>query len=240
MKFTLPTLIAIAFAAYVTADIAHETIGHGGACLISGGRSLLIDTTFQDCSMHSPWIDGAGPLTGIVVALLAWVAARRITNQNFRVFFTLVFAYAAFWNIGYLVKSGLGYTGDWHFLIEGLEPANIWHIGLAVAGIALYVGAMRMLAIVWPKGDGMTSAAFAISAFLAAAALSCAAGYLDPRGPRIVLTDALPSSLASFGFVLVGLRAKSNVAVAPSAPWLIAGLASAAFFVAVLGPGLKG
>lgn len=236
---SVATLIAIAFAAYVTADIAHEALGHGGACLLSGGRSLLVDTTFQDCSIRSRWIDGAGPLAGIIVSLLAWIAARKVSNQNLRVFFPLVFAYAAFWNVGYLVKSGIGYAGDWHFLIEGLEPAALWHIGIAVSGIALYVAAMRMLAPVWPRGDGMNSAAFAITAFLAAAALSAAAGYFDPRGPHTILTDALPSSLASFGLVLVGLRAKSHVAVARSTPWLIAGFASAALFIAVLGPGVR-
>lgn len=233
------TLIAIAFAAYIIADIAHEAVGHGGACLLSGGRSLLVDTTFQDCSMRSRWIDGAGPVTGIIVALLAWLLARKTADKNIRVFLTLVFAYAAFWNVGYLVKSGIGYTGDWHFLIDGLEPAGIWHVGLAVAGVALYITAMRMLVPVWPKGEGMNSFAFATTACLAAAMLSAGAGIIDPRGPRVVFSDALPSSLASFGLVLAGLRTKSDVAITPSTSWIVAGFTSAVLFIAILGPGLR-
>jgi hypothetical protein len=233
------TLIAIALAAYFVADVVHEGLGHGGACLLSGGRSLLVDTTFQDCSIRSRWIDGAGPITGIVVALLAWMGARKTDHQNLRLFLTLVFVYAIFWNIGYMVKSGTGYSGDWHFLIAGLEPASVWHAVLVAAGVALYIVAMRMLALVWPSGEGMSSAAFAITAFLAAAALSAAAGYFDPRGPQTMLSDALPSSLAAFGFVLVGIRSRSHVAVPPSVPWTVAGFASAVIFVAILGPGLR-
>jgi hypothetical protein len=236
---SIATLIAIACAAYVAADLAHETLGHGGACLASGGKVLLIDTTFEDCSIHSHWIDGAGPVAGIVVALLAWLGARKAQGANLRVFLTLLFAFAIFWNVGYMIKSGLGYTGDWHFLIEGLEPASIWHIGLAVAGVALYIGAMRMLTRIWPAGNDLSAPLFAITAYLSAAALSAAAGYFDPRGPHIVLSDALPSSLAAFGFLLVGLRMRSRVAVTTSIPWLSAGLVSAALFVAVLGPGLR-
>jgi hypothetical protein len=232
------TLAAIACAAYLAADIAHEALGHGGACLVSGGRSLLVDTTFQNCSIRSRWIDGAGPVLGLAVALLAWISARA-SRSNFRIFFVLVFAYAAFWNLGYMVKSGIGYKGDWHFLIEGLEPAGIWHIGLTIAGVGSYLATMRMLAPIWPRGEDLTSASFTIVSLLAAAMLSAAAGYLDPRGTHIVVSDALPSSLASIGLVLVGLREKSGVAVIPSPAWFMAGLASATFFVAILGPGLR-
>jgi hypothetical protein len=236
---SIATLIAIAWAAYVAADLAHETIGHGGACLASGGKVLLIDTTFEGCSIQSRWIDGAGPIMGIVVALLAWFGARGKQNANLRIFLTLLFTDAIFWNVGYMVKSGLFYSGDWHFLIAGLEPANVWHIGLTFAGIALYIGAMRMLVRIWPVGDDMDSTSFGVTAYFAAAALSAAAGYLDPRGPHTILTDALPSSLAAFGLVLTGLRMQSRVAITPSIPWMMTGLICAALFIAVLGPGVR-
>ena len=94
------TLIAIACAAYAVADIAHETLGHGGACLASSGKVLLIDTTFEACSVHSRWIDGAGPLMGIAVALLAWLGARKIQIANWRGCLVLLFGGVMFWNIG--------------------------------------------------------------------------------------------------------------------------------------------
>jgi hypothetical protein len=233
------TLTAIACAAYLSADLAHEALGHGGACLASGGRVLLLDTTFEECSIHTRWIDGAGPVAGIVVAILAGLGARKAKAANFRVFLTLLFASAIFWNTGYMIKSGLGYTGDWHFLIGGLEPAALWHAGLAFAGIALYVAAMRMLTHIWPAGEGMTSGRFAMLAYLTAAALSVIGGYFDPRGPQIVLTDALPSSLAAVGLPLVGLRRSDHVGMRTSVPWIVAGLIAAGFFVFILGPGIR-
>lgn len=233
------TLIAIACTAYLVADLVHETLGHGGACLASGGKVLLIDTTFEDCSIHSRWIDGAGPITGIAVALLAWLGARKAQAANLRAFLMLLFAGAIFWNVGYAIKSGLGYTGDWHFLIEGLEPASIWHIGLAVAGVAFYIVGMRMLARIWPTGEGMSSGRFAVIAYLTAAALSAAGGYFDPRGAHIVLSDALPSSLAAIGLPLVGLRQKAQVGITTSPVWIATGAISVIVFVAILGPGIR-
>ncbi len=235
------TLIAIACAAYVAADLAHETLGHGGACLASGGKVLLIDTTFEDCSIHSRWIDGAGPLAGIIVAIFCRGSVRATRKiSNLRVFLVLLFsADAMFWNVGYLIKSGIAQTGDWHFLIERLEPANVWHIGLAVAGIALYIVAMRMLTRVWPTGRGMSSGQFTIMAYLTAAILSAAAGFFDPRGPHTILSDALPSSLAAVGLPLVGLRQHAEVGVARSPAWIIAGAISAIAFIAFLGPGVR-
>jgi hypothetical protein len=234
------TLIAIACCAYAVADLAHETLGHGGACLASGGKVLLIDTTFEDCSVHSRWIDGAGPLTGIAVALLAWLGARNAKPANWRVFLVLLFADAMFWNIGYMLKSGMASAGDWHFLIEGLQPANAWHIGLAIAGLALYIVAMRMQVRVWPTGRGMSSGQFAVIAYLTAAILSAAAGFLDPRGPHTILSDALPSSLGAVGLPLVGLRQRTEVGIASSPAWIAVGAISAVVFVAILGPGIKG
>jgi hypothetical protein len=234
------TLIAIACAAYVVADLAHETLGHGGACLASGGKVSLIDTTFSDCSVRSRWIDGTGPLTGIAVALLAWLGARNTQSANLRVFLVLLFADAMFWNIGYMIKSGIAWAGDWHFLIAGQEPANFWHIGLAVAGFALYIVAMQMLVHVWPTGRGMSSGRFAMIAYLTAAALSAAAGFFDPRGPHTILSDALPSSLAAVGLPLVGLRQHMEIGIAPSPAWIATGAISAVVFIAILGPGIRG
>jgi hypothetical protein len=233
------TLIAIACSAYLAADLAHEALGHGGACLASGGKVLLIDTTFESCSVQSRWIDGAGPIAGILVALLAWFGARKAQTANLHTFMTLLFAYAIFWNVGYAIKSGLDHTGDWHFLIEGVEPSNTSHVGMAFIGLALYITAMRMLAGIWPAGEGMASADFAITAYIAAAVLSAAAGYFDPRGPHTILTDALPSALAAVGLPLVGLRQQTQVTIKPSPTWIITGTISAIVFIAMLGPGIS-
>lgn len=227
------TLIAIAFVAYAVADVAHEALGHGGACLALGGRVLLLDTTFEDCSIKARLIDAAGPLMGLLAAAAAFLAARG-ARGNRRVFLALLFAFAAFWNLGYLILSGLMRRGDWHFVIAGLEPAGVWHIAIAGLGLALYIGAMRMLAAIWPAGDDRSPRAFSITAYAAATALAAAAGALDPRGT--LFSDALPSALASIGLVLAKAP---RAGLASSRGWIAAGLVTATAFVAVLGPGIR-
>jgi hypothetical protein len=252
------TLVAVACAAYLAADVAHEALGHGGACLALGGKLILLSTTYADCSVRSRLIDGAGPVVGIAVALLAWAWLRFATprsqasraSQASRVFLCLVFAFAIFWNVGYMMKSGLTDQGDWAFVINGLEPSFAWHAALTVLGLVLYIVAMRMLtaAIVatLPAGEaaGWRPLAFALTAYLTAGLLSAAGAFFDPRGPSTILTDALPSSLGAIGLVWVGWvmnkrRPDFRIAAPTSLVWMAAGVASAAVFIAVLGPGLR-
>jgi hypothetical protein len=246
------TLLAAACAAYLVADVAHEGLGHGGACLALGGKIVTLSTTYEDCSIRSRLIDGAGPVVGIVVALLAWAWLRFAPPRSAasRAFLILVFAFATFWNTGYLVKSGLTDQGDWAFVIAGLEPALAWHAGLTILGIVLYTVAMRVLGaliagkLTDAKSPGLRPFSFALMAYLAVATLSAAAAFFDPRGASRIFTDALPSSLASFGLVWVGwlINKRSpdlRVALAPSPVWIAAGFVSAVFFVAALGPGLR-
>jgi len=245
------TLLAVACAAYLVADVAHEGLGHGGVCLALGGKLIVLSTTFEDCSIRSRLIDGAGPVIGIVVALLAWAWLRFAPPRASpaRAFLCLVFAFAIFWNVGYLVKSGLTDQGDWAYVIKGLEPAATWHAGITIAGIALYLLAMRKLGAVLRRTlaigtSGIASFGFALTALLAAGVLSAAASFFDPRGASTILTDALPSSLGSFGLVwvgwIIGKRSPDLRIALPASPaWIVAGLASAMFFVAVLGPGLR-
>ena len=245
------TLLAAACAAYLVADVAHEGLGHGGACLALGGKLILLSTTYEDCSIRSALIDGAGPVVGILVALLAWAWVRFAPPRSpaARVFLCLVFAFAAFWNVGYMVKSGLTDQGDWAFVIKGLEPSVAWHAGLTILGIVLYVLAMRMSGAVMrtalaSETSSMRPFGFALTAILVAGLLSAAAATFDPRGPATILTDALPSSLGSFGLVWVGWTMNKRdpglrIAIPLSPGWIAAGFASAVFFIAVLGPGLR-
>lgn len=248
----LATLLGVTFAAYFVADLAHEGLGHGGACLTLGGKVILLTTTYEACSIRARLIDGAGPVVGLVVALLAWAWLRfaRPASIAARTALCLTFAFAAFWNVGYLIKSGLTDEGDWAFVIKGLEPSFVWHAALAVLGVVLYALSMRMLGAsilrALPVGGERDPRpfAFALTAYLAAGALSALAAFFDPRGPATILTDALPSSLGSIGLIWVGWimnkrRPDFRLAIPLSPAWIGAGLASAIFFVAVLGPGLR-
>jgi hypothetical protein len=246
------TLIAIAFVAYLVADVAHEAIGHGGMCIALGGHLKLVSTTYEDCSIRSWLIDGAGPVAGIVVALLAWAWLRLAPPhaKSTRLFLSLVFAFAIFWNVGYMLKSGLLDQGDWAFVIAGLQPPIAWHIGLIVLGAFLYATAMRQMAWLMAArlsaGEGQSARPFPFTliAYLAAGALSAAAALFDPRGSSTIVSDALPSSLGSIGLIWTGFLLQRrlpdfHVALPQSIAWIGVGTISAVFFVAVLGPGLR-
>ncbi len=246
------TLCAIAAAAYAVADVAHEGLGHGGTCLALGGHVLLLSSTDEACSLHVRLIDGAGPVVGIVVALLAlaWLRYAAPRAAALRIFLCLVFAFAIFWNVGYLIKSGLTDTGDWAFVIAGLEPVWLWRAAITICGIVLYAAAMRLLgatlvrALPADGSAGWRPLTFTLIAYLAAAMLSAAAGFFDPEGRARMLTDALPSSLGSIGLVWVGYEMNRplpgfRLAAPVSWPWIVIGAVCATFFVAALGPGLR-
>jgi hypothetical protein len=246
----LLTLAAIACASYLGADVAHEWLGHGGMCTALGGHTNFVSTMYEDCSIRSHAIDGAGPITGIIVALLAWAWLRFAPprGQGARVFLALAFAFAIFWNVGYMLKSGLTDQGDWAFVIAGLQPARAWHAGLTLLGVVLYVAAMRETAwLITARlggGEGLRPFSFTLMAYLTAALLSAAGALLDPRGPSTIISDALPSSLGSVGLIWTGFVLQRRlpllrVAAPFSFGWLGAGLMSAVLFVAVLGPGLR-
>ncbi len=248
----LLTLCACAFAAYALADIAHETIGHGGMCALLGGEVVYVSTTFEDCSLRSRIIDGAGPATGIAAAMLLWLWLRVLppASRAARAFLCLGFAFAAFWNFGYLIKSGLTDQGDWAFVIAGLRPLLPWHAAIAIAGVVSYWISIRLLAallaqhLASPEPAAQNPLAFTLSAYLAAAALASIAAFLDPRGPGTVLNDALPSSLGAIGLPLAGWFLQRNrpdlrLDASASPVWIITGGAVAIAFVALLGPGLR-
>jgi len=248
----LITLVAVALAAFAAADIAHETFGHGGMCAALDGHIVYVSTTFEDCSIRSWIIDGAGPVAGILMALLfwLWLAVAPPGAAAARAFLCLGFAFAAFWNFGYLIKSGLTDQGDWAFVIKGLEPAPLWHAGIAIAGLALYTASIRVLArllirhLASTEPGAQTPPVFALTAFVAAVVLACVAATFDPRGAATIVSDALPSSLSAAGLPLVGSFLQRNVpglrlAVPASAAWIVIGFVMAGAFVGLLGPGLR-
>ncbi len=245
------TLAAVAVAAFALADVAHETLGHGGMCAALGGRIVYVSTTFEDCSIRSWIIDGAGPSAGVAAALLGglWLSMAPPRNAASRAFLLLGFAFAAFWNFGYLIKSGLTDQGDWAFVIAGLKPAPLWHAAITIAGIALYWMSLRMLAAMMRRHLGSDDTTdwsprtFSLVAYGAATAIACAGAAFDPRGAGTILSDALPSSLGAIGLPLAGAllaRTTPNLRLAlPASPgWIGAGTVAGVAFVALLGPGL--
>ncbi len=212
----LVTLAAMACAAFLTANVAHEGLGHGGMCVALGGQINFVSTTYEDCSIRSHMIDGAGPVAGIIVALLAWAWLRFAPprGQGARLFLALTFAFAIFWNVGYMIKSGLTDQGDWAFVIAGLQPAAAWHVALTAIGVALYAIAIRALGwLMFTRlgGEGERPFSLALIAYLTAVLLSVAGAWFDPRGAATIFSDALPESLGAVGLIWAGFVLQRRV-----------------------------
>ena len=75
------TVAAIAIVAYACGNLLHEAVGHGGACLLVGGRPQMLNAVFFQCdeSTLSPLgirlVAAGGTIVNLIVAggLLAWM-----------------------------------------------------------------------------------------------------------------------------------------------------------------------
>ncbi|HEY0179769.1 MAG TPA: hypothetical protein VGC30_09065, partial [Dokdonella sp.] len=141
------TAAALGAIAFVVACVAHEAIGHGGACLASAGRVLLVTSVFFRCA-PSPWfVDVAGPAANALVAAaaLAVLAARARLSHSWRSLCVLVFAFDGCWAAGYAIYSAVSLQGDLAFPMRAVAAsfAMPLRVALAAAGLLAYVAVTR-------------------------------------------------------------------------------------------------
>ena len=139
----LPTLVAIAIVAYGLANIAHEGVGHGGACLLAGSRPMVLSSVHFQCD-EAVLTEGGrrllaagGTLLNLVFGGLAFVGFRAWRRgAHVRWFLWLLATVNLFQAAGYFLFSGIGNLGDWGVVIDGLRPTLAWRAALTVAGSA--------------------------------------------------------------------------------------------------------
>ena len=259
-----PTLVAIAVVAYALANLVHEGLGHGGACLLAGGRPLALSAIhFEEDpgtldAVGQKWVAAGGTLANIVVGVLALVALRaaRRAPSTWRYFLWLFMTVNLLQAAGYWLFSGLGNVGDWAAVIEGFSPHWAFRLGLAVLGGAAYWGvvllSLRELAPFLGAGPGRVGRAVSLTVipYLAGGILYVAAGIPNPVGWLLVLISAAAASFggtSALAWMAQLLRDETQFpphASAPpplprSLPWLAAGVVVTLLFVGVLGPGIR-
>jgi len=228
--------------AFICACVSHEAIGHGGACLATGGRVVLLTSVFFHCEPASAFVDAAGTVLNLAVAGLAWLALARCTlSSTMRLFAIFVFAFNALWGTGYFIYSAVLDTGDLAFVWRDNPevPAWLWRASLGAVGIFLYSRAMRSMAprlpprlpvlIVYVSAGvlAVASVTLARTDFFAAAREALAESVLASAGlAYLALTDGKP-------------RALSTTAVSPIAGWFaMACVPIIAVFLLSLGRGV--
>lgn len=234
----LPTLAAVGILAATAAAVAHEAVGHGGACLAVGGEVTRLTSIFFRCRGGGDLVDAAGPLAQLAwgAAALAIACVSRLP-PILRLFLLTTAAISLLWVFGQLVRDAALAADDWAFTAR--SPALRWsHVAIGAAGYALTVrllvrparalagGDVRRLVVPWAVG--------ALSAALAGALWS---------GHRLdgVRDSLLAVALAPLGYLLtIRSAVRSGEPPAPigrSWPWILAAVAVYAAFAFSLGLG---
>ena len=136
----LPTLIAIGVLAAMAASMSHELVGHGLACLATGGQVRLVSTVFFRCDGASAVSDLGGPLGNLAWALLALTltASRVVAHRTGRLFLLTTAAFSLFWFFGQLGVSLAGGRNDWIFAAADARWPSVWPVVAVVVAFAGY------------------------------------------------------------------------------------------------------
>jgi hypothetical protein len=70
------TVASIAIFAYVIGNVLHEGAGHGGACLLSGARPLVLSSVHFECSVENRLVMAGGTLANFIAAGLFFALGR--------------------------------------------------------------------------------------------------------------------------------------------------------------------
>ena len=211
------TLCALSATAFVAACVSHEVLGHGMACVASGGAVKLLTSVYFKCSAGLPIVDASGPSMNLAVALgVTIVLGRGPWSASARTFLALLVAFNGFWGAGYFLFSGITNTGDWAFVLQdlSLEPRWLWRIAIVILGVWLYGLTLRLVAPVLPRGRVL------VAAYSAAGVVACASTlFYAGATPPAMLEAAQESLLASLGLLYLAFaRPRSPATLVPVLP----------------------
>jgi hypothetical protein len=258
------TVVAIAIVVYGLANVVHEGLGHGGTCIILGGKPQLWNAVYFESDTGGlgdtaeRWIAAGGTLSNFLVAALAALAigSRAVRSAAGRYFLALLLAVNLLQATGYWLFSGVGGIGDWARVVSGWPHQGLWRLALAAAGAIGYWLSIRIsLRALEPfLGSGpdreARGRALTVPAYLAGGLLYVAAGIFNPLGWKLVLISAVAASFggtSAFAW-MASLLAQRRLFPPSGAPargiprslgWIVAAALVAALFIAVLGPGVR-
>jgi hypothetical protein len=249
------TVGAIGIAAYMIADVAHEAIGHGIACMAHGASISLLTSVYFRCSSRSPLVAVAGPSANLAVAWLVSIAQRRSRTADARLRLLLLtsLAFNLFWGAGSMVYHSISNRDDWAIAVAGNEPLWLWRIGLVVLGCMLYYlgirSVIRTLSVFVAADEARApgrAQRLVLVPYAVAGAAACMAAALYVPGPLGAIREgALETYAASIGVLVPVLRGTvpaSTQAPLPRIPrsgnWIAAVTGAFILFAVLLGHGI--
>ena len=260
------TVGAIAIVAYCLANVIHEGIGHGGACLLVGGRPQALNAVFFQCDDAGlapsavRIVAAGGSVLNLIVAGGLMAAGRLVKrlSPGARYFLWLLTALNLLTVFGYLLFSGIGGFGDWAAVIDGLPGTLALRVFEVALGAVLYfVAAPRLL---WPgltpflDTDSNTrvhrAKTLTVLPYFVGGLTYVAAGLLNPYGLKLVLLSAAAASFGGTSLLVwfFAQRAQRPVpepidpnalGIPRSGGWIAVAAVTLAAFVGVLGRGVQ-
>jgi hypothetical protein len=253
------TVASLGILAYILGNIIHEDLGHASACLITGGRPLLITTVNMECSADNRFVIAAGSLMNAVAAA-GFFFLLRATSRNsprLKYFAWLSMTLNLLSPAGYLAFSGIGGFGDWAQFIEGFPAQWAWRVGLAIVGSALYMlftrwSLLELRPLIGSDPRKRIAQAFRLTLvpYFVGGTIACIAGALNPQGWLLIALSAAASTFGGSSALVWSpnwLRGKSfppgpdaePIPIERGWPLIIAAAIVAVAFIAILGPGLR-
>jgi hypothetical protein len=253
----LATIIAISIVAFSIANFLHEAVGHGGACVLTGGHARVLSTVHFECDHDTRFISAAGTLVNIITAFFSWIALRTVnrTHHYLRFFLWLLMTINSLGAAGYFLFSGVGNIGDWADVIQGMEPAWLWHVALTLVGGVSYTllvwhSLLELRPFLgdrdWRHGGAKD---LTIVPYLTGGTLYTVAGLFNPVGMILVGISAAASSFGGssgmawmtqcLGTKLVPKIPSEPFTLPRSRAWIIVAAITAAIFIGVLGRGVR-
>jgi hypothetical protein len=260
----LLTLVAMSVVAYSLANIAHEGVGHGGACAAVGARAVALSTAYFECdtgglSSSAPrWVDAAGALLNLALGLLALLLLRRAPRRSTpgRYFLWLLMTVNLMQGTGYWLYSGAADTGDWATVIRDWEPHGLWRGALVLVGAVaywatVYLSLRELVPFLGTSPDRIRRAVMlSVIPYVVGGVLNVLAGIFNPYGFLLVLISSAPSSLGgTSGLTWMAQLLRNERLFPPSSEtplslphspgWLIGAAGMTVIFVVVLGHSIR-
>ncbi|HTX33540.1 MAG TPA: hypothetical protein VME43_00910 [Bryobacteraceae bacterium] len=253
------TILSLAIATHVLANILHEGAGHGGACLAVGGRPLFICTVSMECSAGGRLVTAGGTLMNFAAATLFFTLGRLTTAAApvWKYFFWLSMTVNLLAAAGYFLFSGLSGFGDWAEFVRGLSPQWAWRIAMTAFGTGAYLLSvwislreLRPLIGSDRRRRYLRAVELSRAPYFAGGILACVAGSLNPAGWILVALSAAASTFGGTSGLLwmpewlkggtIPLGSEREPApIRRSWGWIVTAAVAACAFIAVLGPGLR-
>lgn len=252
------TLVGLSLLLLPLLTMAHELGGHALTCVALGQRPTELGAYYIECPGATGWagrvVAMAGTGVDVLVAVLAFLAWRRVERPLPRLALWIVFVVKGMVAAGYWLFSGVSGFGDWGPGTGGgigpLPAPWLWRVGLAVVGLVAYIGVVKLAIRTLDAmlGGGGQAARIrkqvALTVYIVGGVSALLVGLLNPHGIVITLLSAVAASFGGtaglFNVAYRPVRAEPAAAfrVGQNPVLLFAGVVLTLAFAMVLGPTL--